>query len=188
MRSSTRARPSARSPEALISQIIADPRFAKPVPGQITPNKSYVLRNGNFKTHNFVRRHSSKETKSQSRLYLTALLMLAATALLSTVTTAGNNVFAQDDSEENSNRNSDNVVDNGNAGEGGNCDTQPDRVGSHDKQTSGEGANPGGTVTDETIPCESRDNQEGCVGEASDDTVTANCFGKVISHEAQEQK
>ena len=131
---------------------------------------------------------SSKETKSQSRLYLTALLMLAATALLSTVTTAGNNVFAQDDSEENSNGNSDNVVDNGNAGEGGNGDTQPDRVGSHDKQTSGEGANPGGTVTDETIPCENRDNQEGCVGEASDDTVTANCFGKVISHEAQEHK
>jgi hypothetical protein len=60
--------------------------------------------------------------------------------------------------------------------------TQPDRVGSHDdsKQTSGEGAN-GGTVTDPTI-----------TGDPtvvdSTDTVNANCWGKVIQHEAQEHK
>lgn len=170
---------------------------------------------------------SSKETKNQTRLYLSALLMLAATAVLSTVTTSGNNVFAQSDSEEDSNGNSDNVADNGNSnndeetetgtGTGteteeesttteqasddndddnpnGNDDNvpgdnpQPDRVGSHDDQTSDNGANSGGTVTDETIPCEIRDDQTGCVGEASDGTVTTNCFGKVISHEAREHK
>ena len=60
-------------------------------------------------------------------------------------------------------------------------DTQPDRVGSHDNedQTSGEGANPGGTVSDPTIP----DEETG-----GDGSVSANCFGKVISHEAQEHK
>ena len=63
---------------------------------------------------------SSKETKNQNRLYLPVLVMLAATAVLSTVTTTGNYVFAQSDSEEDSNGNSDNVADNGNAGEGGN--------------------------------------------------------------------
>jgi hypothetical protein len=63
----------------------------------------------------------------------------------------------------------------------GNGDTQPDRVGSHDNedQTSGEGANPGGTVSDPTIP----DEETG-----GDGSVSANCFGKVISHEAQEHK
>ncbi len=123
---------------------------------------------------------SSKETKNKSRLYLSALLMLTATALLSTVMTTDNDVFAQSDSEEDSNGNSDNVVDNGNAGEGGNGDTQPDRVGSHDdeSQTSVEGAQ-GGTVSDPTIPEE----------ELGDDgEISANCFGKVISHEAQEHK
>ena len=62
--------------------------------------------------------------------------------------------------------------------------SQPNRVGSHDDQTSGEGANAGGTVTDPTIP--------GADGQFEDrvilDEVTANCFGKVISHEAQEHK
>jgi hypothetical protein len=63
--------------------------------------------------------------------------------------------------------------------------SQPDRVGSHDDQTSGEGANAGGTVTDPTIP--------GADGQVEEDgvtldEVTANCFGKVISHEAQEHK
>lgn len=123
---------------------------------------------------------SSKETKNKSRLYLSALAMLAATAVLSTVTTTGNNVFAQSNSEDDSNGNSDNVSDNGNAGEGGNGDTQPDRVGNHDdeSQTSGEGAQ-GGTVSDPTIPEE----------ELGDDgEISANCFGKVISHEAQEHK
>jgi hypothetical protein len=62
---------------------------------------------------------------------------------------------------------------------------QPDRVGSHDDQTSGEGANAGGTVTDPTIP--------GAGGLVEEDgvtleEVTANCFGKVIEHEAQEHK
>jgi hypothetical protein len=62
---------------------------------------------------------------------------------------------------------------------------QPDRVGSHDVQTSGEGANAGGTVTDPTIP--------GAGGLVEEDgvtleEVTANCFGKVIEHEAQEHK
>ena len=126
---------------------------------------------------------SSKETKNQNRLYLSALVMLAATAVLSTVTTTGNNVFAQSDSEEDSNGNSDNVADNGNAGEGGNGDTQPDRVGSHDddSQTSGEGADPDGTVTDPDITGDDETVDEG-------DTVDADCFGKVIQHEAQEHK
>jgi len=62
-----------------------------------------------------------------------------------------------------------------------NGNTQPGRVGSHDQQTSGDGANAGGTVTDQTI-----------TGDPdvvdSSDTVKADCFGKVISHEAQEHK
>ncbi len=107
--------------------------------------------------------------------------MLTATALLSTVTITGNDVFAQSDSEEDSNSNSDNVVANDNAGEGGNGDTQPDRVGSHDdeQQTSDEGADAGGTVSDPTIP----EDELGDDGE-----ISADCFGKVISHEAQEHK
>jgi|Tabmets5t2r1_1033131.scaffolds.fasta_scaffold21822_2 cytoskeletal protein RodZ len=62
---------------------------------------------------------------------------------------------------------------------------QPNRVGSHDDQTSGEGANAGGTATDPTIP-----GADGLVEEdgVTLDEVTANCFGKVISHEAQEHK
>ena len=75
---------------------------------------------------------SSKETKNKSKLYLSALLMLAATAVLSTVTSTGNNVFAQDNSDDESHGNSDNVVDNGNAGEGDNGDTQAGSVSSHD--------------------------------------------------------
>jgi hypothetical protein len=65
----------------------------------------------------------------------------------------------------------------------GNGDAQPGRVGSHDdyKQTSGEGANPGGRVTDPTITGDPDTVDEG-------DTVSADCFGKVISHEAQEHK
>jgi hypothetical protein len=65
----------------------------------------------------------------------------------------------------------------------GNGDTQPGRVGSHDdyKQTSGEGANPGGRVTDPTITGDPDTVDEG-------DAVSAYCFGKVISHEAQEHK
>ena len=70
--------------------------------------------------------------------------MLVATAVLSTVTTAGNNVFAQNNSEENSNGNSDNVVDNGNAGEGGNGDTQPNRVGSRRQTDIWRGGNQAG--------------------------------------------
>ena len=65
----------------------------------------------------------------------------------------------------------------------GNGDTQPGRVGSHDndRQTSGEGASAGGTVTDPTITGDPDTVDE-------DDTVSADCFGKVISHEAQEHK
>ena len=64
-----------------------------------------------------------------------------------------------------------------------NGDTQPGRVGSqdNDRQTSGEGANAGGTVTDPTITGDPDTVDE-------DDTVSADCFGKVISHEAQEHK
>ena len=52
---------------------------------------------------------------------------------------------------------------------------QSQRVGVHDNddQTSGEGASQGGTVSDPTIP---------------NGQVSANCFGKVIEHEAQEHK
>jgi hypothetical protein len=65
----------------------------------------------------------------------------------------------------------------------GNGDRQPGRVGSHDDdgQTSGEGANGGGTVTDSTITGDP-DTVDG------GDTVSADCFGKVILHEAQEHK
>jgi hypothetical protein len=65
----------------------------------------------------------------------------------------------------------------------GNGDTQPGRVGSHDneRQTSDEGADAGGTVTDPTITGDPNTVDEG-------DTVSADCFGKVISHEAQEHK
>jgi hypothetical protein len=58
---------------------------------------------------------------------------------------------------------------------------QPDRVGSHDDQTSGEGANNGGTVTDPTL-CDIT-TVEGC-----STTVDSNCFGKVISERAQDHK
>lgn len=57
--------------------------------------------------------------------------------------------------------------------------TQPGRVGIHDnaQQTSPEGANPGGTVTDPTL-----------AQFFPDGTVKANCFGVVISDRAQEHK
>ena len=59
--------------------------------------------------------------------------------------------------------------------------TQPDRVGNHDdaQQTSPEGANAGGTVSDPTITGDPNVYDSG-------DTVTSNCFGKVIQHRAQE--
>jgi hypothetical protein len=61
-------------------------------------------------------------------------------------------------------------------------DTQPSRVGNHDNaaQTSGEGAQ-GGTVTDPTI------SGDPTVYDPAD-TVNADCFGKVIQHQAQEHK
>lgn len=63
---------------------------------------------------------------------------------------------------------------------------QPGRVGNHDdaQQTSGEGANTGGTVTDPTL-CSTA---SGANNPDCSTTVTANCFGKVIQHEAQEHK
>lgn len=76
--------------------------------------------------------------------------------------------------------NSFNVAENGNEGEGGFGDTQRNREGSHndDQATSPEGAN-GGEACDPTIP-EEETGGDGC--------VTSNCFGKVVSHEAQEHK
>jgi len=58
---------------------------------------------------------------------------------------------------------------------------QPSRVGSHDEQTSPNGANAGGTVTDPTITGDPNVVDPG-------DTVNANCFGQVIQHRAQEHK
>lgn len=107
------------------------------------------------------------------------MMIATAFAIMLSLTTGFSNVYAQQDDERG---NSENVQDNGNkGGEGGNGDTQPDRVGSHDdgQQTSGEGAEPGGTVSDPTIP----EDELGDDGE-----ISANCFGKVISHEAQEHK
>ena len=77
--------------------------------------------------------------------------------------------------------NSENVANNGNEGEGGFGDTQRNREGVHDneQQTSSEGANQGGQVCDSTIPA-GETGGDGC--------VSANCFGKVISREAQEHK
>jgi hypothetical protein len=68
-----------------------------------------------------------------------------------------------------------------NAQSQGSGNTQPDRVGSHDQQTSPNGANAGGTVTDPTITGDPNVVDSG-------DTVKSNCFGKVISHRAQEHK
>ena len=70
-----------------------------------------------------------------------------------------------------------------NAQSQGSGNTQPSRVGIHDNaaQTSGEGANAGGTVTDPTITGDPTVVDSG-------DTVKADCFGKVIQHEAQEHK
>ena len=68
-----------------------------------------------------------------------------------------------------------------NAQSQGSGNTQPDRVGSHDQQTSPNGANAGGTVTDPTITGDPTVVDSG-------DTVKSNCFGKVISHRAQEHK
>jgi hypothetical protein len=67
-----------------------------------------------------------------------------------------------------------------NAQSQGHGETQPYRVGTHDNagQTSGEGANAGGTVTDPTITGDPAVVDSG-------DTVKADCFGK---HEAQEHK
>ena len=58
---------------------------------------------------------------------------------------------------------------------------QPDRVGSHDTQTSPEGAGGDGTVTDTTL-CTITTNPD------CSTTVDTNCFGKVISERAQDHK
>jgi hypothetical protein len=69
-----------------------------------------------------------------------------------------------------------------NAQSQGHGDTQPNRVGTHDNvaQTSGAGAQ-GGTVTDSTITGDPAVVDSG-------DIVNANCWGKVIQHQAQEHK
>ena len=115
----------------------------------------------------------------------TLALLVLAVALISSIaaTVSSTNTIAL---AARGGGNSGNVQDNGNAGDGGNGDTQPDRVGSHDndQQTSGEGADAGGTVTDDTLcSTASGENNPDC-----STTVTANCFGKVIQHEAQEHK
>jgi hypothetical protein len=148
---------------------------------------------------------SSKETKNKSRLCLSALLLLAATAVLSTVTTTGNNVFAQDDSEENGNGNSDNEADNGNGnaetetetaaeeedtrgstpGGMGNCNNSPDdcqpqkdRVGNDDDtDTDADRDGPGG-----------EGGSAGDLGQGEDDGKgEANCWGKVSSALGQQE-
>ena len=128
---------------------------------------------------------SSMETKNKSRLYLSALLLLAATAVLSTVTPTGNNVFAQDDSEEDSNGNSGNVEDNGNddnPGGMGNCDsgddceTQPDRVGNDEDDTDADRDGPGGA--DESPGTEEDDGDANCWGKVSSE------LGKIQDHPA----
>ena len=204
-----------------------------------------------YKTHDFrTPTMSSKETKNKSRLYLSALMLLAATAVLSTVTSTGNNVFAQDNSDDESHSNSNNVANSNDAvaeeqdqteeqkqeqdqtdnneeeatdqddadtnsetnteqqqdstsssssasltaapsaaadNPNGNDDNvpgdnpQPDRVGSHDSQTSPEGSAAGGTVTDPTL-CTITTNPD------CSTTVDANCFGKVIQERAQDHK
>ena len=58
---------------------------------------------------------------------------------------------------------------------------QPSRVGSHDAQTSKNGADKGGTVTDPTL-CSQTDNPD------CKTTVKADCFGKVTKERAQEHK
>jgi hypothetical protein len=58
---------------------------------------------------------------------------------------------------------------------------QPSRVGNHDTQTSKNGADKGGTVTDPTL-CSQTDNPD------CKTTVKADCFGKVIQERAQEHK
>ena len=58
---------------------------------------------------------------------------------------------------------------------------QPSRVGNHDTQTSKNGADKGGTVTDPTL-CSQTDNPD------CKTTVKADCFGKVTKERAQEHK
>jgi hypothetical protein len=102
--------------------------------------------------------HLMSATKQETKVFITAMI---ATFVLSAISAGLNNssniAFAQS--------------------------SQPDRVGvnDNDQQTSGEGANKGGTVTDPTI-CDNTDSPD------CSTTVTANCFGKVISHESQEHK
>jgi hypothetical protein len=112
-----------------------------------------------------------------------AIKLLAMIIVLAIGTTSTAIVYAESNSDDNPG-NGDTQPDSAESNSDdnpGNGDTQPDRVGSHDNedQTSGEGANPGGTVSDPTIP----DEETG-----GDGSVSANCFGKVISHEAQEHK
>ena len=111
---------------------------------------------------------SSKETKNKSRLYLSALIMLAATAVLSTVTMTGINVFAQNDSEKDSNGNSDNVVDNGNAGEGGNGDTQAGSVSSHHNDENNANTEEEETTTDSDSESDSETTTDSSSSSVSD--------------------
>lgn len=95
---------------------------------------------------------------------LSVLIIL--TMVILTITTTGTSI----------------TTSNVNAQNQGHGDTQPDRVGIHDNaaQTSVEGAQRG-TVTDPTITGDPTVVDSG-------DTVKADCWGKVIQHQAQEHK
>jgi len=110
----------------------------------------------------------SSDGMKQLSVIITFVIMAA---VLSTATAIGNvNAQMSDGSL------------NGNAGNGGPDNTQPGRVGSHDdaSQTSPT-SNPGNTVSDPTITGDPTVYDPG-------DTITKNCFGKVIQHRAQEHK
>jgi hypothetical protein len=109
---------------------------------------------------------------------LPAMELLAMAVVLVIGTTSTAIVYAASNSDDNTQPDSAASNSDDNPGNG---DTQPGRVGSHDEQTSGEGSDAGGTVSDPTL-CDNTDNPD------CDTTVTSNCFGKVISHEAQEHK
>lgn len=96
------------------------------------------------------------------------LVLVILTMVIMTITAMTSSVSAQGQANGRNNPN-------------GVGDTQPGRVGSHDQQTSPNGANAGGTVTDPTITGDPTVVDPG-------DTVKADCFGKVISHRAQEHK
>src|SRR5918996_2158458 len=144
--------------------------------------------------------------KSKPWIYLIGVVLMTSIAV-ATTTTSTNTIYADSDNGKDKDPNTETETeleggesetenvetedttegstesDEETQGSPGNGDRQPGRVGSHDdgEQTSSEGANAGGTITDPTITGDPDSVDEG-------DTVSANCFGRVISHEAQEHK